>query len=266
MRVIELMTPAMVTAQASQSVAEACVLFRLYRVEHLPVLAGAVLRGVIGAADVRRLGTVDAEVLASVCLDDLLATSRRTRAIVASPLTTVEEARILLDDWPEGCLLVQARDGELLGLVSGRDLDGLPSRGESFDPPGRLEPRAPLDLPARELVTDAPVSVRLLDLSTTGALVSSAGRPPPLGALVVLEWSLGGEDAPLSAEARVVRHAGRGAPGPHAVELVSVTHRDRERIAAWVETVLAPGRPARVQAQRAGEATTTRSRPSSLAR
>jgi CBS domain-containing protein len=234
MRLVDLMTPHVITAQASQTVAEAHGLLRLYRIEHLPVLAGAELRGIVTEQDLIR-AALGSEAATMISLDDLLCGAGRRRVVTASPLATVEEARTLLDGWPSGYLLVRNSAGEILGIVTATDLADLaPSRHSQMA--GRNAPRIATDLEVREFVTDEPASLRFCNLSTGGALVTSAGEAPPAGEVVALEWTLPDDEDPLWAAGRVVRQSAWGDTAPHAVEFVALSSGDQARIARYVRS------------------------------
>ncbi len=239
MRVVELMTPSVISVQANQTVGEARALMRAYHIEHLPVFAGSLPRGVVTQRDLGS-GPRQESCLDDVLLDDLLCHGERApRSAWVSPLTTEHEARALLEEWPQGCLLVWQGGGMALGIVTHSDLAAMPGEERRAElGQARGHPRATLGVSAWEATGDTQVVVRIEDLSATGARVTNSEAPIGLGDSVALEWTLPGDSEEILAAARVVRTSG----DVHAVEFTLLCDAEVSRIKAFVRAGLAAHR------------------------
>jgi CBS domain-containing protein len=248
MRLLDFMTPTVVTAQAHETIDEARSLMQLYRSEHLPVFAGQELRGVLRSRDVHA-GVTDAPPDASsgTCLDDLLASGQGRRTAAVTPMTSIEEARWLMESLSSGCLLVTNKAGELLGIVTASDLREAADLDHDLRDPAthgseRSDPRTSTDLDAHEFLSDQPGTTAICNLSAGGALLHGFGSAPAVGDVVALEWRLPGDDDELWAAGRVVREVPLGGGDEHtahAIEFVAIAEGDRARVRRYVANRLA---------------------------
>lgn len=127
MRVEDVMTREVVTVLEEESVAGIEEGMERFRFHHLPVVDGTKLVGLLTHRDLLRIGSSPLEGGAEERTRErrertFVRDVMRTRVFTVRPETPLVEAAIHLRDDGIGCLPVIDADGDLVGIVTSRDL------------------------------------------------------------------------------------------------------------------------------------------------
>lgn len=161
MLVRDIMTTAVITVTAEQTLEEVCTIMHERNIRHLPVLARGRLVGVITDRDVH--GATSSLCLAPAVPKGLVGEVMATPARTAHPLDSVEDSARVMRTLKIGCLPV-LDDDALVGIITGIDLLDALLRLTGVDKPsGRLELRI-ADRPGELARLTALVSERRINI------------------------------------------------------------------------------------------------------
>ncbi len=126
MYVSDWMTKRVYTVSPDDYLSDAITLMRDRRIKHVPVVKAGKLRGIISDRDIKEFSPSKATTLDIYELHYILAKTKirdimKTRVIIITSDTAVEEAALLLLDQNIGCLPVMD-EGKLIGIISDRDI------------------------------------------------------------------------------------------------------------------------------------------------
>jgi len=126
MFVADWMTKKVVTVSPDSSIAEAAKLTKEKGINHLPVVKGHSIKGILSDRDIKeyvpsKAASLDVYELHSFLEKTRVKSVMKTSIITTSPDTPIEEAALIMLEKNIGCLPVLDRN-RLVGIISDRDL------------------------------------------------------------------------------------------------------------------------------------------------
>ncbi len=126
MFVSDWMTPRVYTTNPDECIANVMKMMKELRIRHIPVMAGERIKGIVSEGDLKayiptRVSPLDMYELNHILENTAVLKVMKKDVFTTSPEIPIEEAAMVMYDNRIGCLPVE-RDGELVGIISDRDI------------------------------------------------------------------------------------------------------------------------------------------------